>query len=155
MTVGPVQGPSNVQIGPALAAPGSANGASLLPPSQTPNLGMMQGALADLYLVMSQLREAQVGESKVRVDCTKVDRDVQLREQEEAMRRARDAAEEGGVFDWLSKDIGLAGCVGLVTFNYALVAADIALHKLDIVDNVKVDVVDVAAVATGRYDVLA
>jgi hypothetical protein len=155
MTVGPVQGVCNASVAPPPTLAPSAGGPALLPSSAPPTLGQMQGALADLYLLMSQMRDVQVGEGKVRVNCAKVDRDVQLKEQEEAMRRAKEAAEEGGVFDWLSKDIGLAGCVGLVTFNYALVAADIAAHKTDLVDNVKIDVIDVAAVATGRYDVLA
>src|SRR5213075_3118176 len=47
------------------------------------------------------------------------------------------------------------GAIGLVTFNYAAVAADVALHKMGCVGNIKIDILDVGAAATGRLDVLA
>jgi hypothetical protein len=152
-------------VGPRGAAPAlpslatsqamGAGPSGLLPAAEAPALGQLQGAMAELYMIMSQLRDAQTEHSKTRTESTKMGRDIAEREQAEALARAKEAAESGGFFDWISKDIGLAGVVGLVTFNYALVAADVAAHKLDLVENVKVDVVDLGAVATGRYDVLA
>ena len=152
--VAPVRAPA-AYAPRAMESGGPNSPASLLPAAEAPAIGQLQGAMADLYLVMSQLRDAQVGVSKMRVDSAELDRKIAERERADAMAKAREAAEKGGVFDWLSKDIGLAGVVGLVTLNYALVAADIAAHKLDVVENVKIDVVDVGAVATGRWEVLA
>jgi hypothetical protein len=133
----------------------NAAGVPLLPATEAPTTGSMQDAMEALYSIMGQLRDAQANASRGRVNVKAQERDIAAREQAEALKRAREAAEKGGLFDWISKDIGLAGAVGLVTFNYALVAADVAAHKLDLVDNLKIDVVDVGALATGRYDVLA
>ncbi len=150
-----VRGPSGVGTTTPTSGGGRSAGTSLLPGAEPPTLGQLQGAMAGLYMIMSQLRDAQSAQSMARVDSAKLGREIAERQHEEAMKRAREAAEKGGLFDWLSKDIGLAGVVGLVTFNYALVAADITARKVDLVDNLKVDVIDVGAVATGRYDVLA
>lgn len=132
---------------------------ALLPAAgDLPSPGGMMGAMEQLYAAMSEMRDEnmQLGQSKVKENHQKSE--VARKEREDAIRRADDAANKGGVMDWLSKDIGVAGVVGLCTFNYALVAADIAAHKLNAVENVKIDVIDVAAVgvaASGYVGVLA
>lgn len=130
---------------------------SLLPHVEAPPLPQLQDAMAQLYLVLSQLREAQATHGKMQIDGAKTERDIAARKEKEALERAKKAAEEGGFFDWIAKDLGLAGAVGLVTFNYPLIVADIFAHKLGLFDSVdeKVDFVDVAAVATGRWEVVA
>jgi hypothetical protein len=128
--------------------------ASLLPDSGA-TLGGLEGGLADLYALMAVLEEKQIRIGKLQIDGAKVGRDAAAEEQEKAMQRALHASKKGGIFDFIADDLGLAGAVGLVTFDYALVVADVAAHKLGVVRNVKVDVVDVGALATGRVDVLA
>src|SRR5688572_605230 len=150
-----IQGPANVRAIPMAGAAPQIGAPAVLPSSEPPSVGQMQDAMSMLYLMMSKLRDAQVCEGKTRVETNEARSEAQQERRKAELEAAQRAASEGGVFDWLSEDIGLAGAVGLCTFNYALVAADIAVHKLDIVDNVKVDVVDVAAVATGRWEVLA
>lgn len=145
---------------PAQACPRAAGlqggaAARLLPDPASAEASLAASNLAKLYAVMMQIRDAHARESKGKIESDRAERDLAEREHKEALERAKKAAEEGGFFDWLSEDIGLAGAVGLVTFNYALVAADIAAHKLDLVDNLEVDVVDLGAVVTGRVDVLA
>jgi len=88
-------------------------------------------------------------------DCAAKQRDDALKEQRDALQRAQDAAKKGGVFDWISDNLGLGGVAGLVTFNYAAVAASVAVHELGILKNMKIDVVDVGALATGRLDAVA
>ncbi len=140
---------------PAQAPTATTSNIALLPPAPAPCLGAAQDVMSQLYAALGKLRDIQMATSKSHVEEAQAQQERVLAEQKEASRRAKEASEKGGLFDWLSKDIGLAGAVGLCTFNYALVAADVAVHKLDIVENVKVDVVDVAAVATGRWEVLA
>lgn len=130
---------------------------TLLPSAPAPSIPELQDAMAQLYLVLSQLREQQARLGKAAVDGAKADRDIAARKEKEALERAKEAAEKGGFFDWIADDLGLAGAAGLVSFNYPLVFADIAAHKLGLFEYLeeKIDLVDVAAVATGRYDVVA
>lgn len=140
-------------VAPAKAQPEAA----LLPAAERPALGAMQDAMALLYAVLMQQRDTDARVAKSQVEVAQGERKAALRDQQEALRRASEAAEKGGLFDWVSKDIGLAGAVGLVSFNYGLVAADVAAHKLGVFEHIeeKVDLVDVAAVATGRWEVVA
>jgi hypothetical protein len=130
-------------------------GPSLLPAPTPLEKAALSDALSLLYLSMSEDRDTQMYASKELVHNAANAREAAAKFQEEQLRKAREAAEEGGFFDWVADDLGIAGAIGLVTFNYAAVAADVAAHKLHLLDDVKIDVIDVGAAATGRVDVLA
>lgn len=138
---------------------GARTAPSLLPHAEKPDPAQLQGSMAELYLAMSKMRDAMVGQANRQTDAAKAQRDAAAEAQQKALERAKEASEKGGFMDWIADGIGLGGAAGLVTFNYTLVAADLAVHKLGLLDELeldeKIDVVDVAAVATGRWDVLA
>jgi hypothetical protein len=105
--------------------------------------------------MMSETGDNQALQSKNAVDNAETSRQAALKEQRDQLERAREAAKKGGFFDFIADDLGVAGVVGLVTFNYAVVATSVAAHKSGALGDVKIDVVDVGAVATGRVDTLA
>lgn len=127
---------------------------SLLPEA-TLDTASTEDGLAALYKVLSQLTDAQARLGETRVNGDKAARNVALHRQQEAEARAAEAAREGGILDKIANNIGIAGAVGLVTFNYVVVAADVAAHASHAIKNIKIDLVDVGAVASARPEVLA
>src|SRR3954467_13505121 len=87
--------------------PGAAAPGSLLPPSEAPSQGQLQGMMTSLELVMCQLRDAQISQSKTRVDVTKKERELVEQKQAEQLARAREAAQKGCPSDWLSRHIAI------------------------------------------------
>lgn len=128
---------------------------SLLP-SPDASVGPEAG-LAAIYFMMSKQRDTQLASRRADFASKQIDRRVADAERKHATQEAIDAANDKSFFQSISDNIGIAGVVGLATFNYALVAADIALHESGVIDNLEIDVVDVGAAgaaACGRWDVL-
>lgn len=131
------------------------SGHMVLPSAAPLSIGGMQDVLSALYLVISALRDDEVRSGQTRISSEKGHEEAALAEKRSAEKRAEGAARRGGLFDAIARDVGLAGAIGLLTFDYALVAADVCAHELGIVGNLKVDCVDAGAFMTGRVDVLA
>jgi hypothetical protein len=125
----------------AAPAPATAsNGGLLLPaPAESTDIG---DAVMQLLKMSSQLSDQQMQIGKSRVDAAEQQRKVAAEHRREAIdraieaaRKAREAAEDdGGLFSCITKDLGLAGVIGLVTFQWELVGADIASHESGISD---------------------
>jgi hypothetical protein len=148
-------GGATAPLGAAVVQNGSSVTAAVLPAATARNLDSTQDAMTMIYAVMAAMERSQTQRAQVDVDQAKLGRMLAIRERDEALARAREESEKGGFFKWLSKDLGLGGVVGLATFNYAVVAADLAAHKTGVVHNLKLDVVDAAAVAAQSPEVLA
>lgn len=129
-------------VGPAMMdAPGTAT-VSTLPATQVDG---MQDGLARLLACLSAMQSERSELAKHQVSLARSGQEIeQLRRQKElaAAERAARARDKGGVFGWIKKDIGVLGVVGLCTFNYGLVAADVALHKTGAVKDLKLDLAD-------------
>lgn len=117
-----------------------------LPPSSAEG-DPMQDLIAAVFRVLNESAAVQNTSAENGVRLNKTMRDAQEALLREAEARAKDDAENGGIFNALTKDIGLLGVVGLATFNYQLVAADVALHATGVVKNLKLDAVDAASAA--------
>ena len=137
-----VQSTTTVSSGSMVVPPTSTNPVSAMP---DPELDPTQDALARLLVALTGMQKEQTNVATTQVGVARSERQLeQTRRQNElaAAERAARAKAKGGIFGWLKKDIGVLGVVGLATFNYGLVAADIALHKTGVVKDVKLDVAD-------------
>ncbi|MBX3259410.1 MAG: hypothetical protein KF782_06940 [Labilithrix sp.] len=124
-------GPSAAPIPPATAAH-----ASLLPP---PSAGALDvgDAVTRLLAVSSQLSEQQMrlGESQVAAGVAQ--RKIAAERRKEALDRAVEAAKKareagGGPLSFITDEVGLTGLLGVATFNWGLVAADVAAHRAEL-----------------------
>lgn len=131
-------------------APVARRTADLLPP---PGAASDPEAALLFLLTTLEAKETAAGESRVRA--TESRRDAHAAAERRAREEAARAAERGGFFDFFSKDLGILGLAGAVMGCWTLFAADIALHKLDVLDEVKVDLVDLGAWAIGGPGLLA
>lgn len=108
----------------------------------------MEDALSQLYAAMSKLSNEEMTSGQTSVQNDQAERKGAEARRNAELARAQREANKGGFFKSLEKSIGVVGVVGLCTFNYALVAGDIAAHKTGLVKNMKLDVADgVAALA--------
>ena len=112
--------------------------------------------LAQLYKIMSASNEQQQTEGEKDVEfnrnlqkATEVDEKHQIELAKKAAEEQADANK--GPMDWVCDDIGVVGAAGLCTFNYPLVIADVAVHKLGLVENLKIDAVDAACAFALQY----
>jgi hypothetical protein len=108
-----------------------------------------------VYAATSTLERTQTTVSEAAVQQAKTARTIAFTEQKEALESARREAAEGGFFKWVSDRIGLGGVAGLATFDYALVAADVALHESGVVRDLRLDLFDGAALLASSPEILA
>lgn len=123
---------------------------STMPESQ---LDLMQDQLAMVFAMLSEMQRDQSNLSQQQVLIGRANQEIARQKQQEALEAAKRAArarDKGGIMGFLKEDIGVLGVVGLATFNYGVVAADIALHKTGLVDNMKLDVADGFCAAVAR-----
>lgn len=115
----------------------------------------MNDALALVFKAMAEIEKTQTAGAKAQVSSTQLKQHRLEEERRQALERARREAEKGGFFKEIADNIGLAGVAGLATFNYAVVGADYALHKTSVIQNLKLDAVDAAAVFAKSPELLA
>jgi len=147
---------------PSVAVAGSTEGhhgstsPSIVPtlPGPSELVDSTQDTLAQLYACLVAFQKEQTVTAQSDVKTNDAARKNAERQREAELAKAKREAEKGGLFKWISDDIGLLGVVGLATFNYGLVAADLALHKTELVDNLKLDLVDAAVFAYGRPEIM-
>lgn len=138
---------------PPLPAPSGASSVvtartTLLPPSHDSAVtGPIDDALVALYSALASIRDTRMRVAQGHVELNRAAVDRARAERADALARAQREAEKGGLFDWIAKDVGVAGAVGLVTFQYALVAADVGAHETELARDTGLDVVDGAALA--------
>jgi len=151
----PVVAPATTSPAPQTAATRGENGA-LLPPADMPAQKETLSVLAQLYKIMSASNEQQQTEGEKDVEfnrnlqkATEVDEKHQIELAKKAAEEQADANK--GPMDWVCDDIGVVGAAGLCTFNYPLVIADVAVHKLGLVENLKIDAVDAACAFALQY----
>lgn len=102
----------------------------------------MQSALAAIFATLSQSSRLRNETSEGQVRINRLARNNAEKAVREATERAKRDAEDGGLFKKMTDNIGVLGVVGLATFNYGLVAADIGLHASGLVKNMQVDALD-------------
>jgi hypothetical protein len=117
-----------------LAAPGATQAASGLLPAPSAQLDVGD-AITQLLQMSSQLSEQQLalgkGQVEVATDRRKdaaAKRKAALDHAIEAARKAREAKSDGGFFGFVTDHLGATGLLGLATFNWGLVAADMITH---------------------------
>lgn len=145
-----VQGP--VGVGADAPQLSTAADAPLLP---EPMLPPQEDALAGLFRAMSALQSARTERAQTTVERTQAQREAAREANAKALREAQEAAERGGLLDFIAKDTGIIGVAAICTCQWALAAADVALHKSGVLENLRVDLGDAAVLATGRLDLLA
>ena len=126
---------SGVVGSPAPAAATS----TLLPPPPAADVDVGD-AVTKLLEMSSQLSEQQMQLGRSQAEVADGQRSLAAERRKEAFaraveaaRKAREAQEDaGGLFSFVTDNIGLTGLVGLATFNIGLVAADITAHKTEL-----------------------
>jgi hypothetical protein len=111
-------------------------------PDAPPACDGMQDMLAALFKVLTDTSRVRSESAQNQVKQNRADRLAAEAEVRAQMQRAEEEAKDGGIFNKITNRIGLLGIVGLATFNYALVAADVGLHASGLVKDLKLDVVD-------------
>lgn len=132
-----------------------------VPPTATllaspPNAAVgTEEAITMLLQMSSQMSEQQMRLGKAGIDVADKRRaDVEARRKEaldraaEAARQAQEQQNDGGLFSFVTDNIGAVGLVGLCTFNWGLVAADITAHKTGLADT-RTDLLDGGAASFG------
>jgi hypothetical protein len=120
--VSPLSSPSAASLGPlpGQVAPGGVPAALL--PEPTISTG---DALSSLYKLMSDRAETQQESAKTELESTATTQKKLRAQHQEAVERARKAAEDqGGFFE----SIGVGGLVGIAVSNPWLVVADMGMH---------------------------
>jgi hypothetical protein len=112
-------------------------------------------AITMLLQMSSQMSEQQLRLGKAGIDVADKRREDAAARREEALDRAAEAArqaqekqDDGGVFSFVTDNVGAVGLLGLCTFNWGLVAADIAAHKTELADD-RTDFLDGGAAVFG------
>ncbi len=113
---------------------------TLLP---TPNAGVdMSDAVTQLLTMSSRLSDQQMVTGKAQVQTAAAAREhaSELRKEAlaravEAARKAREAQDNEGPFTFITDRLGVTGLIGLATFNWGLVAADMSAHEAGVAPN--------------------
>jgi hypothetical protein len=131
---------------PPPTAPGSNQ--ALLPAAEKPSAAQVTDAMAQLYALLSQQNQQSMKQGQAQVQANRAQRHDFEQKRDDAIRREREAQNDKGhgIMDWATKDMGIGSIIGLATFNYPLVMADVAVHKLGLVDNLHIDALDLACV---------
>lgn len=134
-------------------AGGATNG--LLPPPPANGEVGAEEAVTMLLQMSSQMSEQQMRLGKAGIDVAGKRRDDAANRRKEALDRAAEAARQanekkdgGGMFDFVTDHIGVVGLVGLCTFQWGLVAADVAAHHTGLADK-STNLVEVGAALYG------
>lgn len=155
MTVVAPAAPRDVMV-PASLPNAQPNPVSVLP--DTPQgCDRMQDMLAAIFKCLSETSRIRNKSAENQVKENHLERDIAEAKLRQKMKDAEEAAKDHGIFNKITNNIGLLGVVGLATFNYGLVAADVGLHASGVVKNLKLDVVDgaCAVVAQAHPEILA
>jgi hypothetical protein len=120
-------------------------------PAPTVSAASADDALAQIMKMSSALGESTMRTQRGKVERTAVARkeaaDKRLQALNEAVLAAKKAAEErskGGLFDFITDNIGVAGLVGFVTGQPWLIAQDLLAHRTGLQDS-KADLTDLGA----------
>lgn len=140
--VGAYAATAPVAPGQGVVAPNAVGATSgLLPPPPANGEVGSEEAVTMLLQMSSQMSEQQMRLGKSGVELANKRRDDAGNRRKEALDRAADAARQahekedgGGMFDFVTDNIGVVGLVGLCTFQWGLVAADITAHQTDLAD---------------------
>jgi len=142
--------PNVVQAVPgarAAAGPVGATLALLPAPSSTLDLG---GALVEIMKLSAAISEAQTKGSMANAESAGAARKEAsekrmqaINDAIEAARKAQEARSSGGLFDFVTDNLGPAALVGLVTGTAYIVAADAVAHAVGLEDT-KLDLADAA-----------
>lgn len=141
---------------PSTAAKPEGDNQALLPSAPYPTTSETADALSELYKILSNNDNQEMRSANENIKQNERLHFAAHKEHAAALERAKKAAEEQkeaskGPMDWVTDDIGVMGVAGLCTFNYPLVIADVAVHKLGLVENLKIDVVDAACAFALQY----
>ncbi len=152
------------RVAPTHAAPAEApsgpapvgGNEAILPAAPRPSAAEATNALAELYRILSASNNNEMRSAADTIKQHDKFHAAARQEHIAAVERAEQAAEEQkeaskGPMDWVTDDIGVMGVAGLCTFNYPLVIADVAVHKLGLVENLKIDALDAACVFAMQY----
>lgn len=152
------------RVAPTHAAPAEApsgpapvgGNEAILPAAPRPSAAEATNALAELYRILSASNNNEMRSAADTIKQHDKFHAAARQEHIAAVERAKKAAEEQkeaskGPMDWVTDDIGVMGVAGLCTFNYPLVIADVAVHKLGLVENLKIDALDAACVFAMQY----
>ncbi|MBX3202234.1 MAG: hypothetical protein KF894_29155 [Labilithrix sp.] len=138
---------------PAMPNAPAANGSLLpTPAAETIDVG---DAITQLLKVSSQLSEHQMQLGKSQVDANLAQRKAAGERRKEALdraieaaKKAREASSSSSPFSFITDNIGLTGLIGIATFNWGLVAADVAAHRAELTGN-STNMLDVGATLYG------
>ncbi len=124
-------------------------------PTPTVSLDTISDMLSQLHALLSASRSESLHLSEASVRTNQLTRHEAEKAHDQAVQEAREEAESESFFEWITKDIGIVGLIGLLTLNPALVAVDLVAHKTGLVENLRLDIVDVAVVVFGGPALLA
>ncbi|HVH47518.1 MAG TPA: hypothetical protein VM925_34520 [Labilithrix sp.] len=134
VTIAALRAPSSPGAMPVAGGPANAP-TLLVPPSPSSNIDV-DDAVNKLLEMSSQMSEQQMLLGKSQADVADGQRKAAAAQRKEALdraieaaKKAREAQDDGGFFSFVTDNIGLTGLVGLATFNWGLVAADITAHQ--------------------------
>ena len=144
-----VNATTSTQPGP-LAPPPAAPGAAPVLPASNMDAG---GAIAMLMRLNVELNEQAVSSGTTDAKLAATNRENATKKQLDALKKAVDAQEKarkareggGGFFSKITKNLGLAGLVGMCVGSVYIVAADLALHATGLMKN-KSDLADMGAI---------
>lgn len=112
-------------------------------------LSTTSDAMTALYKSLVGVGGMRMNDAMIRLDDARLAHDAAVTHAQDAAKKAQDEANDGGFFDLITKNMGVASVIGLCTFRYDMVAADILAHQASNVTNVHYDAVDLAAMANG------
>jgi hypothetical protein len=123
-------------------------GADLLP--STPSNISIDDALTALMKLSSAINEQQTKTAKGEADCAAAlrkgaseKRTAAINDAIEAARKAEEEREEGGLFDFVTDNLGPVGLVAMVVGSVYIAAADVGAHAVGLDDD-KLDLADTA-----------
>jgi hypothetical protein len=127
---------------------------ALLAPPSSGAVGSEE-AITMLLQMSSQMSEQQMRIGKAGIDVADKQRaDAAGRRKEaldraaEAAKQAQENADDGGLFSFVTDNVGAVGLLGLCTFNWGLVAADVTAHQTGLADD-RTDLLDGGAAVFG------
>ena len=134
-TIGTVATPAETSILPTPAVPVNADDAlvALMKLSSETNACQSDSSRQSAVSAASQRKEATDKRQKALQDAI------------DAQKKAEEAQSKGGLFDFITDNLGPVGLIGMVVGSVYLVAADLALHATGL-DDGKMDLADAAGV---------
>lgn len=145
----PVKATSNTCPAPNLPSAAPTAIASTLPATNMD----AAGALAMLMRLNVEMNQASLSSGTADAKLATANRDVASKKRMDALNKAVAAQEKarkareggGGFFSNITKNLGLAGLVGMCVGSVYIVAADLALHATGLMKN-KCDIADMGAI---------